>query len=60
MLHLTMQVMRQYLNLPELLFSRVLKIINPNGDECIDHDEWLKFFLKLTCGSFKHKLHLVF
>ena len=51
--HLTVNAMRFYFNLPEVVFTRVLKQINPSGDNIIDHDEWLKFFLRLTCGSFQ-------
>lgn len=42
---------KRYFNLPEIIFSRVIKIMNENGDERIDHDEWLSFFLRLTCSS---------
>lgn len=48
------------MNLPEVLFQRILALINENGDEQVDHDEWLKFFLQLTCGSFEHRLLIVF
>jgi hypothetical protein len=52
--------LRIYFNLPELVFTRVLKIINVSCDDKVDHTEWLNFFLKLTCGSLQHRLHLVF
>ena len=41
------------MNLPELLGERIVKQINANGDERIDHDEFVKFFLTLLMGSFE-------
>ena len=38
----------------------MLNQINPSGDDIIDHDQWLKFFLRLTCGSFQQRLLIVF
>ena len=36
---------KQYLNLPELLGNAIVNQINANGDERIDHDEFVGFFL---------------
>lgn len=58
--YVTKAVLKNYLNLPELIFLRVLKQINPSGDEQIEHREFLNFFFKITCGSFKHKMHVAF
>jgi hypothetical protein len=43
--YLEVSRLKAYFNLPELIFSRVVKLMNENGDERIDHDEWLAFFL---------------
>jgi hypothetical protein len=32
---------KHYLNLPELIGDRIVKQINANGDERIDHDEFV-------------------
>lgn len=42
---------REYLNMPFLIGMRVCNIINANGDERIDPDEFVLFFLKLLMGS---------
>mgnify|MGYP006952961746 CR=1 FL=1 len=36
---------KQYLNLPEFLGESFVGQINANGDERIDHDEFVGFFL---------------
>jgi hypothetical protein len=41
------------LNLPELIADRLLTQINANGDERIDHDEFIGFFLKAFLGTKK-------
>ena len=43
--------MKHYINMPELIGDRIVKQINANGDERIDHDEFVPFFLKLLMGS---------
>ena len=48
------------MDLPELLGMRVVNLINANGDERIDHDEFVDFFLKLTMGSFEQKMKIAF
>ena len=49
-----------YLNLPELLAQRIVCQINSNGDERIDHDEFIQFFLELFMGSQKQKMIIAF
>ena len=39
------------MNLPELLGDRVVGLINQNGDERIDHDEFVQFFMRLCMGT---------
>jgi len=34
--------------------------MNENGDERIDHDEWLPFMLNIIYGSFEQRIFLVF
>lgn len=34
--------------------------MNANGDERIDHDEFVKFFLKMLMGSFEQKMLIAF
>jgi Ca2+-binding EF-hand superfamily protein len=51
---------KSYFNLPEIIFSRLIGIMNENGDDRIDHEEWLQFFLRLTCSSPKQRIYLVF
>jgi len=37
--------------MPELIGERILKQMNSNGDERIDHDEFVKLFLILFMGT---------
>ena len=37
--------------MPELIGDRIVRQMNANGDERIDHDEFVKFFLKMLMGS---------
>jgi len=34
--------------------------MNANGDERIDHDEFVKFFIKMLMGSVEQKMHIAF
>ena len=43
--------MKHYLNLPPLIGDRIVKQMNANGDERIDHDEFIRFMLRLLMGS---------
>jgi hypothetical protein len=42
---------KQYLNMTEVLADRVLQQINDNGDERIDHDEFVGFMLQVAMGT---------
>lgn len=48
------------MNLPELIGERIVKQINANGDERIDHDEFVKFFITLLMGNFEQKMLIAF
>jgi Ca2+-binding EF-hand superfamily protein len=48
------------LNLPDVLVDQVLRAIDLDMNKKVEHDEWLKFMLLLTCGSFKNRLQLIF
>jgi Ca2+-binding EF-hand superfamily protein len=46
--------------MPFLIGTRVCNIINANGDERIDPDEFVLFFLKLLMGSIEQRMHIAF
>ena len=48
------------MNLPMMLSERIIQQINENGDERIDHDEFVRFFLKLLMGSLEEKMRIAF
>lgn len=49
--YIGVQRLKEYLNLPPLLGTRVTNLINANGDERIDHDEFVIFFMRVLVGS---------
>lgn len=49
-----------YLNLPYVLAKRVVSQINANGDERIDHDEFVNFMVKACMGTKIEKLLIAF
>ena len=51
---------KQYLALPELLGKRVVRQMNANGDERIDHDEFVGFFLSLLMGTVQQKMYTAY
>lgn len=51
---------KQYLNMTEVLADRVLQQINDNGDERIDHDEFVGFMLQVAMGTKIQKLMIAF
>lgn len=53
-------MMKHYLNLPEVIGDRIVQQINSNGDERIDHDEFIEFFLTALMGNKKQKLKIAF
>ena len=46
--------------LPELIGKRVIEQLNANGDERIDHDEFIGFFCKLLMGTKQQKMLIAF
>lgn len=46
--------------MPKYIGQRLVAQINGNGDQRIDHDEFVKFFLKLTMGNFDQKILIAF
>lgn len=46
--------------MPELIGDRIVKQMNANGDERIDHDEFVKFFLKMLMGTLQQKMNIAF
>ena len=44
------------MGMPDFICERISSQINANGDERIDRDEFIKFFLKAIMGSPKQKL----
>ena len=51
---------KQYLNMPEFIGQRIVIQMNANGDERIDHDEFVKFFLTVLMGSLEQKMLIAF
>lgn len=43
-----------------LIADRLIRQINDNGDERIDHDEFVSFFMKLLMGSVEDKLRIAY
>ena len=52
--------MKHYLNLPEIIGERLINQINANGDERIDYDEFVPFFLNLLVGNLEQKMLIAF
>lgn len=48
------------MNLPEILGDRLVRQMNANGDERIDHDEFVLFMLKMLMGTFEQKMLIAF
>ena len=48
------------MKLPDIIGNRIVKQINVNTDERIDHDEFIRFFLKLLMGNEKQKMLVAF
>lgn len=51
---------KHYLNLPDYIGERIVQQINANGDERIDHDEFVGFFVTVCMGSKLQKLKIAF
>ena len=58
--YLTSLKTKLYLDLPELLGSKIVRQINYNGDERVTHQQFLGFFLALLCGSWNDQLVIAF
>jgi hypothetical protein len=48
------------MGLPEVVGDRVVSSINANGDERIEHDEFLQFFLDAMMGTKEQKMMVAF
>ena len=46
--------------MPFLLGARICNLINANGDERIDSDEFVLFFLQLLMGSQAQRMKIAF
>lgn len=46
--------------MPELIGDRMVRLINANGDERIDHDEFVPFMLKVCMGTLEQKMMIAF
>ena len=51
--YIGIKMMKHYLNLPEVIGDRIVNQVNSNGDERIDHDEFIEFFLLALMGNKK-------
>jgi Ca2+-binding EF-hand superfamily protein len=58
--YLSVNKTREYLNMPFLISARVCNLINANGDERIDSDEFVLFFLRLLMGSQAQRMKIAF
>lgn len=58
--YLPLEKLKLYLQLPPLLSEAVTRLINENGDERIDHDEFVKFFLNVISGPLRTRLEICF
>lgn len=46
--------------MPELIGDRIVRQMNANGDERIDHAEFVKFFLQMLMGPLEQKMLIAF
>ena len=51
---------KEYMGLPEIVGSRIIRLINANGDERIEHQEFVDFFLEFLVGSKEQKMMIAF
>ena len=51
---------KQHLHMPEVLANCIVNQINANGDERIDHDEFVSFFMQALMGSHEQKMMIAF
>lgn len=50
----------QYLNMPHPIGERICNQINANGDERIDHDEFIEFLVTALMGNIQQKMMIAF
>mgnify|MGYP002634219741 CR=1 FL=1 len=58
--YVTLAKTKQYLNLPVAIAEAVCKQINANGDERIDHDEFVGFMIDVLMGSLEQRMMIAF
>lgn len=58
--YLSIKKTKQYLNLPELIGDRIVKILNFKCDERVDHDEFVAFMLNLLMGTIEQRMYIAF
>jgi hypothetical protein len=51
---------KQYLNMPEPIGNCICNQINANGDERIDHDEFIEFMAIALMGNLQQKMAIAF
>jgi len=57
---LSLSVIKEYLNLPELLAKRIINQINCVGKERVEENEFVRFFLRMFMGSLEQKMLIAF
>lgn len=58
--YVTLAKTKQYLNLPVAIAEAICKQINANGDERIDHDEFVGFMIDVLMGNLEQKMQIAF
>ena len=58
--YLDIKKTKQYLGLPEPIADRICQQINSNGDERVDHDEFIQFFVTALMGNHQQKIRIAF
>jgi len=52
----SLPVIKEYLNLPELLGKRIINQINCVGKEKVEQNEFVRFFLRMFMESLEQKM----
>ena len=58
--YLSLSRTKQYLSIPEPICDRICCQINANGDERIDHDEFIEFLVTALMGNVQQKMWIAF
>ena len=58
--YLGLLLTKQYLNLPGPIGTCICNQINANGDERIDHDEFIEFLSTALMGNLQQKMMIAF